>query len=375
MTQDYLAPPNPGVRQPRWILKANGVEIAAAISWEIDSNSFYEADTFRATLAANALPAGYGVDWWYAQDRIDIEIFAGFPADPANFSAADLTSIFYGQIEDDEWDPDSGIIEISGRDLTSELIDTKTSQNYSNLTSSQIATKLAQAHGLTPVVTATSTKAGKFYQIDHVRQQDEHSEWDLLTWLAHEEGFVVFVRGRELHFQPKPSESDAAYLIQYSPRTDGPDQAPVSRLRLRRNRNLARDIKVIVNSYNTKQKRTFTKTAQVVRRRNSVLRNAGRPVTPPQIYSRNVLNLTPEMAQQRAYKILDDLSRHECALTIEGPADNVLSLTHVIKLSGTGTAYDQTFYPDSIVRSGSRDGGYRWTVQAKNHSPESVVSL
>lgn len=375
MTENYLSLPGPGVRQPRSVLKVGGVEIASAFVWEVDSNTFYEADTFRATIATKGLPANYGVDWWYAQDQLDIEIFVGFPANPDSFTSADLTSIFFGQVEDDEWNPRDGKIEISGRDLTAELIDTKTSETYPNLTASEIAAKLAQAHGLTPSVTATTTKAGKFYQIDTIRQQDERSEWDLLTWLAKEEGFVVFVQGRTLHFRPKPAEGDPAYLIQYTPATDAPDDAPLTDIQFRCNRSLARDLRVTVKSWSSKQKRGFTKTAQATRRRNRVLRNAGRPVTPIQDYSYTIPNLTPDQAQQRAQKILEDLSRHERALTLEGPADNVLSLTHVIKVAGTGTTYDQAYYPDSIVRSGGPEVGYRWSVQAKNHSPESEVTL
>lgn len=375
MTESYLSFPAPEVRRPRSIIKVAGVEIASAFSWEVDSNTFYEADTFRATIAVRGLPEGHGVDWWYAQDQLDIEIFVGFPADPENFTSADLESIFYGQVEDDEWRPNYGTIDISGRDLTSELIDAKTSETYPNLTSSEIASKLAAAHGLTPVVTATSTKAGKFYQIDTVRQQDERTEWDLLTWLAKEEGFIVFVQGRELHFRPKPTEGDQAYLVEYVPPVDGAPQAPVTDISLRQNRNLARDIKVTVKSWNSKKKQVFTKTAQLTRNRNRVLRAAGRPVTPVQEYSYTIPNLTPEQAQQRANKILEDLSRHERVMSLQGPADNALQLTHVIKLAGTGTAFDQTYYPDSIVRSGGTDVGFRWSIIAKNHSPESEVTL
>jgi hypothetical protein len=108
-----------------------------------------------------------------------------------------------------------------------------------------------------------------------------------------------------------------------------------------------------------------------------VLRSAGRPITPVQEYSFSVPNLSPEQAQQLANKKLAELSRHEKGLAIEGPADNVLQLTHRIVIEGTGTPFDQTYYPDSIVRSMSAESGsgYHWSIQAKNHSPETEVTL
>jgi len=373
-----LTPVAPGVRQPRTLIKVGGVEMRAGFSWEIDSNTYYEADTFRCIVAVGLLPEGHGVDWWYGQDRLDIEIFAGFPSDPVNYTATDLESIFYGRIEDDEWDPAHGVIEISGRDLTSDLIDTKTSEAYPNLTASQIATKLASAHGLTPVVTATTTKAGRYYQIDTVRQQDERTEWDLLTWLAKEEGFVTYVRGKELHFEPAPSDQSQAYRFKYTPRTA--ENAPIfggTTFKPRHNRALARDIKVTVKSWNPKTKKRVKRVAQMTRTRNRVLRSSGRPVTPVQEYSFTLPNLSPEQAQQLANKKLAELSRHEKAITIEGPADNVLQITHRIIIEGTGTPFDQVYYPDSIVRSMSAESGsgYHWSIMAKNHSPETEVTL
>jgi hypothetical protein len=44
-------------------------------------------------------------------------------------------------------------------------------------------------------------------------------------------------------------------------------------------------------------------------------------------------------------------------------------------LTGTGTDFDQTYFPDSIARTFDQAGGYTWRIQAKNHSPEGQPSL
>jgi phage protein D len=57
------------------------------------------------------------------------------------------------------------------------------------------------------------------------------------------------------------------------------------------------------------------------------------------------------------------------------PGDNDLDTTSLIQLSGTGTAFDQVYFPDSITRRLSFDGGYEMTIEAKNHAPDSTVTL
>lgn len=363
-------------RSPRGLVKANGQAISGWIGFEVDSNNFYSADTFRARFAVSKLPASNDIAWWLAQGQIDIELLVGFPPEPSAYSPSDLESIFVGRVDDQSVSWDGRTMEISGRDLTSVLIDAKTSEKFVNLTASEIATKLAKAHGLTPVVTATKTKAGTFYQIDKVRLQSDASEWDLLTWLAREEQFAVFVRGSELHFQPKPAESQDPYILRWTPGEDGgPPTVNGSRVTTSRNLSLAKDIKVTVRSWNAKNKKAFSKTAQVTRTRNAVTRSAGRPVTPVQEFSYTIPGLTPEQALQRAQQLLAEQSRQEMKLSIDGPADNILQITDVLKFEGTGTNADQVYFPDSIVRTMSLQDGYTWHVEAKNHSPETEVTL
>ncbi|MFD2271422.1 hypothetical protein ACFS07_10480 [Undibacterium arcticum] len=190
-------------RQPRGVVKVNDLRMDGWIRWEVDNNTYYEADTFRVTFALSALPVAYGDAWWASQQEIFIEIFAGFPVDAENYSATELQSLTYGRVDDVTFDPVARTLQVSGRDLTAMLIDAKTSETFQNLTASQIATQIAQRHGLTTTyVTATSKRSGKYYQIDQVRVNQQRSEWDLLTALAGEEEFAVYVKRKDLHFEP-----------------------------------------------------------------------------------------------------------------------------------------------------------------------------
>lgn len=362
-------------RQPRGLVKVNGEILPGWVNWEVDNNAFYQADTFRCCFALSMMPTELDAAWWAARREIYVEILAGFPADAENFTASELDSLIYGRVDDVTFNPVSGQIEVSGRDLTSEFIDAKTTEKFQNLTSSQIAEQLAKRHGLTAVVTKTETKTGRYYEIDHARMNDQRSEWDLLTWLAHEEQFMVFVQGKELHFVPKPQPDDDPYVLKWDAPTD--DRGfPIfngKTLNFSRNLTLAKDVIVKVRSWNAKNKKGFTKTAQATHNKNTVLKGAAQPIGEAQTYSYTIPGLTPEQALQRAQALLKEITAHEVKLNATLPADNILRLTNVIQVVGTGTAFDQIYYPDSIVRQMGISEGYSMTINAKNHSPESVV--
>ncbi|WP_234775168.1 hypothetical protein [Paraburkholderia tropica] len=82
-----------------------------------------------------------------------------------------------------------------------------------------------------------------------------------------------------------------------------------------------------------------------------------------------------DQALQYAQNWYKQLVAHE--MKLEGlalPGDNALDVTSMIQLSGTGTAFDQLYYPDSINRAMSFDGSYEMTIAAKNHAPDSTVT-
>ena len=93
-----------------------------------------------------------------------------------------------------------------------------------------------------------------------------------------------------------------------------------------------------------------------------------------QIYSKTIPNLTQDQALQYAQKWYGQLVAHEMRLEdLEMPGDNDLDITSIIEFSGTGTAFDQQYFPDNISRRISFDGGYGMTIAAKNHAPDSTV--
>lgn len=367
-------PPSAIVRQPRGIVKINDEVIPGWVSVEVDNNTFYEADTFRVTFATSLLPPARNPAWLASQKEMFVEIFVGLPVDVENFSASDLTSLIYGRVDDVMFTPSAFQVELSGRDLTAAFIDTKSTEKWPNKTSSQIAQALAARHNMTASVTATTTRAGKYYDIDHVRLTDQRSEWDLLSWLAHEEQFNVYVKGKTLHFEQKTAPSTDPYLLTWQdPNIDQAFPTFTGKsIEFTRALNVAKGIQVVVRSWNQKAKKGFT--VSYPNKAKSTQAGKASPFGNTQIYSYTFPNLTQAEALQKAQALHKEITQHEMKLVAELPADNILSVTDIVKVVGTNTAFDQIYYPDSIRRTLSKDG-YTMTLHAKNHSPDSVVSV
>lgn len=352
------------MRQPRGLIRVNGNLITGWTEFEVVNNSLYQADTFEATLPLRNAAQGLDWNWWASQQVLTFEIYAGVPEDPAHYDANDLTQLIVGNADVIDTDPVHGTVHVSGRDHTALLIDTKSDQKYQNLTASQIATQLAEAAGLTPAVTATTTKAGVYYSIDHVLATTERSQWDVLTYLAQREGFTVGVSGTTLTFGPLAPDQ-TVYPINWIEPDPTLPQANVPRLSFSHNLTLARDVVVKVRSWNAAQKQAFTKTATVKHR-------AGSPGQ-PQIYSITRAGLTPDQAQQLAQTMAKNISLHEIRMRLENmPGDGLLMTAQALEL--TGTPYDQTYYPERITRR-FNSRGYFMDTEAKNVRPESEILI
>jgi phage protein D len=335
-------------------------ELMPFIEFDIDNNTFYQADAFRVSFAVSALPAERGMDWFSDQQEIFVEIFAGFPADPDKYTPADLQSWVYGRADEIEFDPVARVVHLSGRDLTAQMIDTKTTKKWPNKTASEIATEIAGKYELNPVVTATSYKVGRYYEIDHAHMTNQRSEWDLLCYLAQLEQFNVFVAGRDLHFEPQQDANAEPYVLQWQAE---PFAFNGMRMRFFRNLTLAHGAQVTVRSWQQK-------TSTLIE-----MKYPEKEQPKAQQYFFNIANLSPEEALKKATALHKEITAHEVNLAAELPADNMLDVRSVIRVEGTGTAYDQLYYPASITRRMSIDHGYTMTVRAKNHSPQTEVQL
>ena len=342
---------DPPWRAPCVNLLANGEVLQGVIEIAVRSNNHYGADTFRASIALSAA-TDRGAELWSRQ--LDIQIDIQLSLDGGN----SFVSLIRGAVDVVEINPITNILHIDGRDLSAGLIEARSQEAFANRTASEVAELLAERHGLTPQVTATSTPIGRYYQSEHdTITLDQFSrattEWDLLVFLARQEGFDVFVRGAKLFFQPTTDDSDAT--VRLLP-TD------LIELRLMRSLTLARDIEVTVKSWNSYQNSSFIQGARASCRYGSVS-----PSVQRYVFVRP--NLTPSDALKLAQRKVSELARHERVIELTMPGELVLTPRSMISLQGTNTDFDQTYYIDVIDRRLSFDSGFIQRILARNSSP------
>lgn len=353
-------------------MRLAGEAIRGWFSAETDSNSFRSADTFNVTFAVSDLPFDRNETWFSQQKSVECEIFATADAGDADpWRPLSDDRLILGAVDDITFDPVARTLAISGRDLTAKLIDTKTSEHFANKTASEIASILAARHGLTPVVQATKTKVGELYKDNHTDLTQEQSEWELLSRLADVEDYRVYVTGRELHFEPRDTSNAPIYDIIWQ--APGNEHAfPVSNtvgLRFTRSLTIVKGLKVEIRTWNAKHKRAYTvgwPRASVAQKPGST----GPSKADETVYRYTIAGLTPDEAIKRAKSIYEQIAANAMEVTADLPGDGVITIGSGLRVSGTGTAWDQTYFPTSIKRSMSVDEGYRMTITAKNLSPE-----
>lgn len=345
------------VNQPQLRVLVNGSPCLGAIEAEVMTTSRRAAGTFSVKIAAGFDPALTPAFW---SNTVPIPVEIDFATTPGGF-----VTMLTGNVDRVHYDPAMQLVELEGRDATGVLLDTKTQQTYANQTSSQIAQMIAAEHGLQANVTATTTPVGQFYQLEHdVTRLGNFSrattEWDLLTFLADHEGFQLFVSGNTLFFNPAPDSASAmpAMVVTYQP-TSPASFYPVinaESLRLERSLTLAKDVKVTVRSWNSRQRGAVT--ASVPSSTSGAVTNY--------VFVRP--NLTQAAALQLAQNLREQITQHERIATIEIPGETALLPSSIVQVVGTGTSWDQTYFVDEIHRRMGTDG-FHETVRLKNSSP------
>ncbi len=287
-----------------------------------------------------------------------------FLPDGAPEGAASWISLIQGTVDTVQIEIPRQLVRLEGRDLTAALISARTQETFANRTASEIVSILAQRHGLTPKVTATTTLVDRYYELEHDRITLNQfsratTEWDLLVFLAQQEAFDLFVQGTTLYFQPVQADANAPEAILRATSTlNGP--ANIMDLHMERALILAGDIEVTVKSWNSRQKNAYTQTVRSQGASGSGTSQTYVVVRP---------NLLPDEALKLAQNWLSTLTQHERVISAIMPGELSLTSRSVVALKGTGTAFDQTYYVDTIERRLRFGGGFQQYVRAKNLSP------
>jgi hypothetical protein len=364
------------VQYPAIRALSNGTPVPGILSASITNNGFFNSDSFSARFDLYADPNYPTTIWLNNTILLDIQIGLTQPDGSTSW-----TSLIIGEVSDIEVDQDQAIIDVQGSDLLCRLIRTKTVQTYSNMTSSEIVSKIAAEHGLRADVDATTTPAGRYYSAsyDKLNQDGGFSkttnELDLCVELAKYESYDLWVTGTTLHFKKSAPLSSTPWIINVPApsraqgvTTVGPSNA--IGLRLRRSYTLAKDVSVTVKSYSSQSARFVTGTYGATKSHGT---SANSNV---QQFVFSVPNLSQEQCLQYAQAKLTEITRQERVINWSEPGSTVLTPRNIVQLTGGGVMSDwqQNYFVISITREVSWDQGFVMEVQARNHSPQTEAN-
>ena len=358
-------PPNDSIasyRTPRLRVLLNGQPLLGAHEAKINTNNNYGANTFGVTIALG-LDEWADAEFWSRETYIDVEVQLSLD------EGSSFTSVIEGMADTIALDPIERVVQLHGRDFTAALIEAPTQETFANRTASEIATILAGRHGLSPIVTSTTTPVGRFYESDHESVTlnsftRSTTEWDLLVYLAQHENYDVFVAGSSLYFRPVADSSIIASVIR---------PVDVSQLRLERALALSGEVQVAVKSWNTQLQAAFV--GQVSGTISDVLSNASGNGPFPSQYVLVRPNLTQDKALALATQRLSEITRYERTIEFSMPGELDFTPGSVISLSGTQTDFDQQYYINSITRTFRIRTGFMQRVRASNSSPRTVTTI
>ncbi|MBV9756809.1 MAG: hypothetical protein JO047_07125 [Alphaproteobacteria bacterium] len=347
----------PSVRYPRLQVLANGAPLTGVRDAEVSANSHYGASRFSLTIALGADPL-WTAAYWSAQSSVILDVQVAFMPASAPANSATWVSLILGAADTIEIELPQQLVRVHGRDLTAALLTARTQETFANQTSSEIVATIAARHNLTAAVTPTGGLAGRYYELEHDQLtlgqfSRASTEWDLMVFLAQQEGYDIFVEGSTLYFQPptaNPMSPDAT--LRPVATFNGP--ANLSELRMERCLALAGNIGVTVKSWNSRQGAAVTQSAGAADAASGQSYQLVRP------------NLLPDQATTLAQNWLGMLTQHERVITARMPGELTLTPRSVVALEGTGTAFDQVYYVDTLDRQIRFDGGFVQRMRAKN---------
>ena len=352
MREEALSFSNSGYAHPAARVLVNGSPIIGVVRAEVISNNYFSADCFKIEFAIGDAPLSPPAFW---ANLLGIEADVQFSQDGVGF-----TSLIIGQVDSVVLDQVSSRVLVSGRDYTAALTEAVVEESFSNRTASEVVEILAAENGLAYTAAPTTTIIGRYYEDAHaISGLDQFSrlttQWDLLVYLARQEGFDLFFSGRVLNFQPSGQSAQSMVVTSQD----------CTALRLKRSLVLSRDIELTIRSWNSRQQTAYVQSFLGVA--------AGGGATPPIKYRTTHPNLTPDQITSLGFRRIAELASHERCVEIEMPGELVLTPRDQLTVVGTSTQFDQIYQVQAIHRCLHPGSGFGELITAVSAMPRSVT--
>jgi phage protein D len=269
-------------------------------------------------------------------------------------SGAAPKALVVGEIDSVDFDYIGGNLNVTGRDKSAKLHQTKSAEKWTNKKNGEIVKDIAGRVGLEPDISQNTIDAGKYVNIDWSKITDGISFATILHKMAELEGARWWVNGGKLKFKSEDDQS-TVYTITYSDRQTGAQiaskQADFLQLKIRRNVQAGKTVSVKVASWNPRKKQAFTGTQTI----------GGAGGTTNYVY--HIPGLDQAHADKHAKSKAKEHSRHELTVHVQCVGDPEIDIAQKLRLRGTD--FDQDFEMDSIHHSFGLQG-HTMTISAKS---------
>jgi len=331
--------------QPRFMV--NGY---APIECSVHISCHQSADTFSALFALDD-PNGQGASYWAGTAPIAVTIMG-----TNDISSGGYTQLFQGNVDNVELDFASRTVHVSGRDMTSGPIDSKTNEQWKNKQPQDVISDLAQRSGLSVEFKGTGgDKAGLQYKDDFTRISELDSHWNMIVKMAKQLGCIASVNGTTLTIAPFDQASGSTFTINYQPPTaDSPAMGDVLHLSCCRNLNLAKTVTVNHKSWQHKQGQAIQSTYTAEGTGGTLDHSLKAP------------NLTKKQQDAMAQARVNEIISHERTINVTTYGDVSVGADSTIQLTGTGTAFDQSYIVSDIEHHCGWDSGYIMHITGRN---------
>lgn len=348
----------PTVRPLVVTVKLNGQALPGVKSVKVTNSAHPSSDTFSVTIALQNQPASSNLAALGANRSDEIEIILGIQGGASQ-------SVITGAVDHVDARMLSQTATLTGRDYSAPFLDHRTVETFQNQTASDVASTLSARRGLTAQVTPTKTPLGTGVDGANTRTTGGQTEWDLLSGLARDEDFDVFVRGQNLIFRPAVDPVGGAYtVIWVPPPAPGlPPACPVKDLRLGFRPPLARGIEVTSISHDSSTGKVSQTT--VTTPATGKPGNAEAKVGGAQQYTVDQPGRSSDQTNNQANKFASDFAMWTRSIEIDLPGDPALSSDRPLVLSGTGSPWDQPYAVDTIEWSYTYTDGLTMSIKAK----------
>jgi hypothetical protein len=338
---------DPGkVRQPRaWL---NGITLMSCVVYLTRHQS---ASEFTATMALDDA-SNPGAAYWSNTAPIPATITA------TNGDGSGQGTLIIGAVDKVNIDFVHRIVEVHGLDRTSELLNTRSDQKWTDMSPSDIVSQIAGKHGLTPHVDSTSDKAGKTFDFQqYAFNSDIENDWDVLVSLAEREGKVVYIFGNDLYFTTPGSTMGGTYTAHYTPPSKSTfGTGNFMELKCIRDVQIGEGFDAKVTSWHTNKKVPFV---------GDHTGGEGGGGVQNQFFNR-VPGLTPDQTQAQADSLGKMTNSFEKQVELHAPGDVAVNPNMSFVLTGTQTAFDQTYFIDVVTHRINWHEGYTMLIEAKN---------